>query len=72
MLPFEFASGGGILLEAPAVTLEPGSMLDARGGGSDASNGGTVKVFSDDFIETGVIHGGRVCMGPQDGNCSSD
>jgi hypothetical protein len=33
-------AGGGILLEAPAVTLSPGSVMAANGGGGGAGNAG--------------------------------
>ena len=42
-----FGAGGGVLLEAPGVKLEATGEVTSLGGGTEESNGGTVKVFTD-------------------------
>jgi prepilin-type N-terminal cleavage/methylation domain-containing protein len=52
-------AGGGTLLKAPTVSIS--GSVDARGGGNDTGNGGTVKIFyRGSAPSTGGISAGRI------------
>ncbi len=64
-------AGGGVLLQSPAVTINAGATVDARGGGSATTNGGTVKIFTDSFTNSGSVYRGRLCQGIYSGSCGT-
>ena len=64
-------AGGGVLLKSPTVTVNSGVTIDALGGGSSATNGGTVKIFTDSLTNSGTINRGRLCQGTYSGSCAT-
>lgn len=65
-------AGGGLLLKAPTISLA-GSTLDARGGGSSTTNGGTIKILYSTSLTSGTIYSGRTFTSAVslDGICGS-
>jgi hypothetical protein len=54
-------AGGGILFEAPTLTLGvAGNAISARGGSGKTSNGGTIKLFYTTLVGSKPTAGGRV------------
>lgn len=53
-------AGGGVLLEAPSVSLS--GFIDALGGGNDAANGGTIQIIHEGTAPAAEnVAGGLVC-----------
>ena len=65
------APSGGVLLKSPTVTVNSGATIDALGGGSSTTNGGTVKIFTDSHTNSGTISRGRLCQGTYSGSCAT-
>jgi len=58
-------AGGGVLLDAPVVTLLDAAVVESLSGDGTAANGGTVKVFTEGALEATArarIQAGRVCV----------
>ena len=54
-------AGGGVLLKAPQIVIEGNSTVDARGGDSSTTNGGTVKIFyQQGNPSTSKVYAGRI------------
>lgn len=54
-------SGGGVLVWARHYDAGSGT-IDARGGGEQTSNGGTIKIFADETIDEGTYLSGRTYL----------
>ena len=64
-------AGGGVLLKSPTITVNSGVTINALGGGSSTTNGGTVKIFTDSLTNSGTISRGRLCQGTYSGSCAT-
>lgn len=53
-------AGGGILLRSAAIDIN--GTIDARGGGGNSENGGTLKIFYADSYKAGSYQAGRILV----------
>lgn len=54
-------AGGGLLIRSPVVELTD-AMIDNRGGGNSVTNGGSLKVFYNDFQGGSLTNSGRTYL----------